>query len=138
MMVVWHNEDMRSLTRFVKYTSVGVSTFALDLALLFILTDVFRVHYVLSAGIAFCIAVSLNYVISRRFVFGGTERGMQSGYVMFLLIAAVGLLAVMGLMYISVDRFGLNYIVSRVLIAGLVGFWTYLMNLYWNFRVAGK
>jgi putative flippase GtrA len=44
----------------------------------------------------------------------------------------------MALMYVFVDMLGFDYIFSRVIIAGVVGMWNYLMNLYFNFRVAGK
>lgn len=126
------------LVRFFKYSSVGVSTFALDLAMLYLLTDFLGVHYLASAAIAFICAVTLNYSISRQYVFIGTKRDLRSGYVFFLIIAGIGLCAVIGLMYLSVDVFGMNYVISRVLIAGFVGIWTYLMNLYVNFRVVGE
>ncbi len=126
------------MQRFFKYSAVGVSTFALDLALLFFFTDVLGVYYVLSAGISFAIAVSLNYWLSREHVFPETERALKSGYALFFLIAGAGLLTVMGLMYLAVDVLGFGYVVSRIVIAGFVGLWTYGMNLYINFKVVGK
>jgi hypothetical protein len=39
---------------------------------------------------------------------------------------------------VAVDLLGLHYLVSRILIAGVVGVWNYLLNLYVNFKVAGK
>lgn len=130
--------DARGAHRFLKYSSVGVSTFVLDLALLFFFTDVLGVYYVLSAGIAFSIAISINYVLSRTHVFSETTRALESGYVLFFLIAGAGLIAVLGLMYLAVDVLGFGYIISRIVIAGFVGFWTYGMNVYVNFNVAGK
>lgn len=126
------------IERFLKYTAVGTSTFALDLALLFVLTDVFGVYYVFSAGIAFAIAVSLNYLLAREHVFPETERALHTGYVIFLSIAGAGLFAVMSLMYLAVDVFGFGYIVSRIVIAGFVGLWTYGMNAYANFNIQSR
>ncbi len=126
------------LIRFFKYTSVGVSTFLFDLGLLYILTDTLHIYYVLSAALAFIIAVSCNYFISRKLVFKGTLRSAHAGYLIFLLIAGVGLATVTGLMYVFVTLLGMNYLLSRVLIAAVVGIWNYLMNLYVNFKVAGK
>jgi putative flippase GtrA len=127
-----------TLKRFVTYSFVGASTFALDLLLLFILTDVAKVNYIAAAGGAFVVAISLNYFLSRTYVFKGSERTVQSGYVNFLGIAFVGLLLVMGGMYVLVSVLGFNYLVSRIGIAGLTGFWNYLINLFVNFDVAGK
>lgn len=60
--------------RFLKYSLVGIATFLLDLGLLFLLTDVFGWHYLVSVACAFLFAVTLNYIISRRVVFIGSER----------------------------------------------------------------
>ncbi|MBP7806835.1 GtrA family protein [Candidatus Gracilibacteria bacterium] len=128
----------KSLVRFSKYSSIGVSTFVGDLLLLFIFTDIFGIHYIISAGVAFLLAVSINYSLSRRLVFVGSDRSAKSGYILFMMITGIGLIFVMALMYIFVDIFGFDYIFSRVIIAGVVGMWNYLMNLYFNFRVAGK
>ncbi len=127
-----------ALRRFLKYSTVGVSTFCLDLFLLFILTDFFLWNYVISAGVAFTLAVSVNYYFSRRFVFRGTLRSAGEGYAVFLGIAGTGLVAVMVLMGVFVEVLHLNYLFSRVIIAGVVGIWNYFMNLYVNFKVAGK
>ncbi len=127
-----------ALQRFFKYTSVGVSTFLLDLALLFVLTDACNINYVLSAGISFLLAVSINYFLSRRFVFQGSVRDVQSGYFFFIGIALVGLLFVTVGMYLLVSVVGMYYLLARVLVAVFTGFWNYLMNLFFNFKVAGK
>lgn len=130
--------DAHGAKRFLKYLSVGVSTFLFDLTLLFIFIDFLGMHHVVAAGVAFLIAVSCNFLISRRFVFKGTARPPGKSYAAFIVIAGSGLLFVSGLMYVSVDILGLHYLVSRVLIAGVVGMWNYLMNLYLNFKVVGK
>ncbi len=129
---------MQAAKRFISYSVIGIGTFAFDLALLYVFTDIFGWHYILSAGVAFLVAVSLNYVISRKTVFRGTERNVHHGYVIFLAITAVGLVAVMGLMALFVAVLGWHYLPSRVLVAGAVGIWNYLMNLYVNFKVVGK
>lgn len=117
---------------------MGVSTFLLDLFLLFLFTDFFGWQYIFSAGVAFIIAVSINYFVSRRFVFRGILRRAGAGYGIFLVIAGAGLVAVTTLMALFVGVFGWHYLISRILIAGIVGFWNYLMNLYVNFKVGGN
>ncbi len=126
------------IIRFARYTAVSVSTFLLDLLLLFLFTDFFGWQYVFSAGVAFIIAVSINYFVSRRFVFRGTVRSVGEGYGIFLAIAFAGLITVTALMALFVGVFGWHYLISRILIAGIVGFGNYLMNLYVNFKVVGS
>ncbi|ACS79549.1 GtrA family protein [Maridesulfovibrio salexigens] len=132
---VW---DIKGTIRFLRYTCVGGGTFLFDLALLYLFTDGFNWSPVFSAGLAFLIAVSLNYIISRRLVFKGTTREFKQGYLGFLLIAGTGLIIVTGGMFLMVDILHWQYIISRILISLITGLWNYILNLYVNFRVAGK
>ncbi len=127
-----------SILRFLKYFAVGFSTFLIDLALLYLLTDVFLLNYLLSAGLAFLTAISINYYFSRKIVFKKTEIDFSKGYYGFIIIAGIGLLFVIFLMAVFVEIFNWNYLISRILTAGVVGIWNYLINLFINFKVAGK
>lgn len=127
----------RGLARFVKYSSVGCSTFAFDLVLLYLLIDYAQVPYIYATALAFLVAISIHYVVSRRYVFQGTLRQAHSGYAIFVVIAFGGLLLVTGGMYVMVEYAHVQPLLARVAVAGVVGFWNYLMNLYVNFRVAG-
>lgn len=130
--------DRPALTRFFKYSLTGVSTLFLDLCLLYLFTDFFHWHYLFSAGAAFFLSTSLNHVLARRYVFGETERSLSTTYMNFLIIGGVGVALVTGLMYLLVEWFGVNYVWARLSVAGVTGMWNYLINLYYNFQVAGK
>lgn len=127
-----------SLKRFARYTVVGTSTFAIDLALLYILIDIVALNYLVGAGVAFVCAISINYFLSRRYVFKGTQRDIRSGYVNFIAIALVGLLIVIGGMYVLVSLLGVGYVIARFIVAVMTGFWNYLLNLFVTFKVAGR
>ncbi len=124
--------------RFFKYWLTGSSTFLLDLLLLFIFVDYFEASYVSAASASFLIAVSVNYFISRHFVFKGTLRSVGRGYVNFILIALAGLIIIAVGMYVLTSILAVHYLLARITIAGMTGLWNYLMNLYVNFKVAGK
>jgi putative flippase GtrA len=127
-----------AFARFARYTVVGVSTLAFDLLLLAGLTQLLHVPYYFGTPFAFLVAVSINYAISRVFVFRGTERSVPHGYVYFILLAGGGALFITGGVYLLVTYAHLYYLVARIAIAGVVGLFNYLTNLHWNFRVAGK
>lgn len=124
--------------RLLKYIAVTLPTFLFDLGLLALLVQSFHVQYVFAAGIAFIVATTANYLLSRHFVFLRSERSMALGYLYFLAIAGTGLLMVTVSIWVLVHILLFNYLVSRVLIALVEGTWNYLMNLYFNFRVAGR
>jgi putative flippase GtrA len=128
----------RSLIRFLRYTVVGGSTFAFDLALLYVLTEFGGIPYTLSTPLAFLIAVSINYFISRKLVFAKTERTVPYGYAYFIGAALLGALLITGAVSLMTTILGMSYLLARVLVACIVGVGNYLFNLYVNFNVAGK
>lgn len=130
--------NKRALYRFARYYLVGGSTFLIDLVILYALTIFFNVPYQLAVGIGFAIGVSINYAVSRLWVFTGTERRLHHGYAYFLGAGLLSLAAVLTLVGILVERFGISLIVARILVSGVVGIGNYLFNLYLNFKVAGK
>lgn len=128
----------RSITRFLKYMSVGVSTLSFDLLLLVVLTEFLHVPYYLATPSAFLVAVTINYVVSRKHVFAGTERGLRTGYAYFIVFALIGSAVTTLGVTLLVTYAHLYYLVARVVVAGFVGIGTYLSNLFFNFKVAGK
>jgi len=126
------------LHRFLRYGTVGVGTFGLDLGMLYIATSTLGIPYYISTPCAFLIAVSINYAISRRFVFSKTERKWHHGYAYFAIVAMGGAFITTSLVASLVDIFGFYYLTARVLVAGIVGIGNYLFNLHFNFKVVGK
>ena len=130
--------DRPGIYRFLRYTSVGVGTFTFVLDLLFVFIDFFKMQYLVATAVAFVIAVSINFALSRSVAFRETERSIPVSYIGFLGIGTVALFVIMFSMYVAVDVFAFNYFVSRILIAIIVGFCNYLFNLYQTFNVAGR
>lgn len=130
--------DQKGIYRFLRYTSVGVGTFAFDLLLLHLFIDVQGVNYLVATALAFVIAVSINFALSRAVAFRETIRSVPVSYVSFLAIGVAALATIMFSMYLAVDILELDYFISRILVATLVGFCNYLVNLYSTFDVAGK
>ncbi|MFZ1987623.1 MAG: GtrA family protein [Minisyncoccia bacterium] len=126
------------MRRFFRYTLVGVSTLLFDLGLLYLLTSIAGVPYYLSTPISFCIAVSINYAVSRNIVFRGTKRPWGHGYLYFAGVALLGASVTTGLVAALVAYLGLYYLFARILVAGVVGMGNYFFNLYVNFNVAGR
>jgi putative flippase GtrA len=127
----------RSTRRFLRYALVGVSTLSFDLALLYIATSLLGFPYYISTPTTFLIAVSINYFISRRFVFKGTERTVHHGYSYFIGVAIAGAFVTTALVATLVTYAHLYYLLARILVAGLIGIGNYLFNLHLNFKVAG-
>lgn len=130
--------NKRAVYRFARYYLVGGSTFLIDLVILFSLTNFFNTPYQWAVAIGFIIGISINYAVSRLWVFSGTERRLHHGYVYFLGGGIVSLTAVLTLVGILVEKVGIPLIFARLVVSGIVGMGNYLFNLYLNFKVVGK
>lgn len=130
--------DSRGLRRFLRYASVGISTFLFDLLLIYIATDIFGVPYYISTPVAFWIALSINYALARRFVFKGTERRVHHGYGYYIAVGIIGALSITSAVAFFVELFGVNYLIARTFVSGVIGICGYLFNLYFNFKVVGR
>ncbi len=128
----------RTLERFVRYTFIGVSTFLIDLVILFVLASIFSINYLVAVGAGFFLAVSLNYFLSREFAFKYSDRSVMSGYAYFLKFAFVGMIVTITGVAFLVTYAEVQYLLARVVVAVAVGMANYAANLFINFKVAGK
>jgi putative flippase GtrA len=129
--------ERKALVRFLRYVLVGGTTFLFDLLLLYAVTAFLGVPYYLATPGAFLIAVSLNYLISRGFVFRGTTRRHTIGYSVFIGVAVIGALVTTLGVTLFVTYAGIHFLVARVLTSLVVGMGNYLFNLFFNFKVVG-
>ncbi|MDQ3014585.1 MAG: GtrA family protein [bacterium] len=129
---------MTALGRAIKYMIVTGVVFGIEIYLLYIYTDVAGFHYTISALLAFMCTVAIGYIINRIFVFRGSKRSNTAGFINYVLISLVGVGIVVGGMVVLVEFFEFNYIHARIIVVVFTFLWTYLMNLYVNFRVTGK
>lgn len=130
--------EKNALLRFLRYALVGGSTLAFDLLLLYVLTTYIGIPYYLATPGAFLVAVSINYLISRKFVFRGTVRSHHVGYTVFISMALIGALVTTTGVALLVTYLHLYFMLARLAVSVIVGMGNYLFNLFFNFNVAGK
>jgi putative flippase GtrA len=128
----------RVILRTLKYMMATGVTFGMELFLLWLFTDIFNIHYIFSAILAFIITVSAGYIINRWFVFRNSRRPHLQAYSYFVAISLGGLLIVVVGLAILVQKFHVYYLYARICVIVLTFLWTYTMNVYFNFKVGEK
>jgi len=118
----------------MKYSSVGISAAIIDFSVLYILTEYFKLYYLLSATISFILAAFFNYNLNRRWTFRSS--GNQNKQLpVFFIIAILGILLNNHIMYIGVEKFGLWYIYAKIISTTIVTFWNFFGNKYLTFKI---
>jgi putative flippase GtrA len=110
----------------LRYTFVGGIAYALDFGSLFFLTEVVKIHYLISAPIAFILGLLTNYILSILWVF--PRRTLASKRMEFLIFAIIGLVGLglnEGIIWTFTDLVHFHYLMSKVISAIVVFFWNF-------------
>ncbi len=109
-----------------RYTFVGGLAFIVDFGTLYILTEYFNIHYLVSGGIAFIFGLIINYFLSVKWVFN--NRAMENRLIEFLLFTLIGLVG-LGLnelfLWILTDILLIYYLLSKIITTILVYLWNF-------------
>lgn len=119
------------LIQIFRYTFVGGFAFLVDFGLLFLLAEVFGIHYILSATLSFVVGLVVNYIISINWVFSsskGSNRKIE--FVCFGLIGIFGLGLNDFFMWIFTEEIGVYYLVSKIITSVLVYLWNFFARRY--------
>lgn len=124
-----------TLMQLCRYTLVGAIAFVFDYSALFVFTHYLGVHYLISAGIGFCIGLCVNYVLSIRWVF--SRRSIRSKNLELFIFSLIGI-AGLGLnelfiwFFTEIVRF--HYLVSKMISTVVVYLWNFFARKYSLFR----
>ena len=113
--------------QFLRYCFVGGLAFLVDYGMLYVLSDLISLHYIIAASVAFIAGLVVNYFLSTRWVFSGAKlTNKRREFIVFALIGVVGLFLTDLLMYVLTDKVGFHYLISKLVTAAIVLFWNFI------------
>ena len=108
-------DKTKLFVQIIKFGFVGGSAFVIDAGLLFILTEFFGVHYLISGTVSFSVSVIYNYILSVNWVFNPNKKMKKTiEIVIFIGLSIIGLGINQIIMWIFVDLFHVYYMLSKV------------------------
>jgi len=120
---------------FAKYTLVGGVAFLLDISTLYILTEFFDIHYLISAAAGFILGLTTNYVLSITWVFKVRRLdSRQKELLIFALIGILGLTLNEFFIWLFTDVMHLHYMVSKGASTTLVYLWNFIARKFVLFK----
>lgn len=109
------------MEQIVRFGIVGVIAFAVDYAVLLLLTEVAGIHYLISSAVSFVVSVAVNYVLSIAFVFETDKsRGKGREFVLFAVMSAGGLGINQLMMWLLSEGMFIPYQLSKLLATAVV------------------
>ena len=122
--------------RILKFLISGGSAAVVDLGLLYLLTDVFHVWYLLSAVLAFMAAFAVSFSLQKFWTFSNHDLDViHRQLAMYLALALVGLGINTVSMYFLVDHAGLHYLGAQILTSAFIAIGNFFAYTHLIFKV---
>lgn len=119
----------------VLYLFVGGVAAVTDLVIFYILAEMLEMNYVLVSIIGFIVATMVNYILSIIFVFDTGARFKRLLEIFFVYAAStIGLVVHLTTLYILIDYFEYDKMVSKVIAIFCAFTFNYLSRKYYVFR----
>ncbi len=123
------------LIQICKFAIVGGLGALLNISILFILTEIFKVFYLISEIIAFIFSALQNYLLNKIWTFKEELKSsiFQKGFKYFI-ISLISLIVNLGTLYILVEFFDFWYLFAEmgaILLSFMINF---LGNKIWTFK----
>lgn len=123
-----------SFSHAVRFWIVGGLSFIIDLGLLTLLKEVFRVDLWIATPIAFIVSLIFNFWAQRVFTFRATNHAHVS-FVKYSLLVVFNIFATdMIVNWISLTPAG--YGIGKIVATGITTVWNFYLYKYWIFRGA--
>ncbi len=110
------------MKQILRFGVVGGTAFLIDYGFLFLFTEVFGIHYLISSALSFCISVIYNYILSIFWVFDidPEKKKTTSTFVVFIVLSVIGLGINQVLMWVGTDLLGIFYMLTKIVVTGIV------------------
>lgn len=122
-----------------RYTFSGGVAFVADFGLLYVLTDVLGVYYLLSSVVGFLAGQVITYLFSAYWIF--TQRRFDNRlheFALFVIIGVVGLLITALFMWLFTDLLHVHYLLSKVLTTIIATGWSFSARKFFLFSQKNK
>lgn len=104
-----------------RFGLVGGLCFVIDYGLLALLTECFGINYLISGAISFSVSVTVNYLLSMRFVFESKEAvNRTKELIVFVALSLIGLGINQVLMWLGTDCIGVHYLLTKLVATAIV------------------
>lgn len=123
----------------LRYLISGGSAGVTNLATLFVMVHFFHVWYLLSAIVAFLVAVFVSFLMQKYFTFNDyNKEKIKKQSLLYFAIQVFNLGPNTLLLYIAVDKLGIHYLLAQILVLGVIAIYTFFLFKHLVFSSSGE
>lgn len=121
--------------KFLSYAMVGGGCTLLNLAVLWLLTSVLGLHYLVSTMISFFTLTPVGFWLQKLVTFRTPRAAARVEWPRYFLTMGSSFAANLGLMYVLVSLLGLWYLAASLVVTVLLLAANFLVNDRWSFAL---
>jgi putative flippase GtrA len=121
------------LLKFVKFSLVGFSGVFVDFGVTFLCKEILKIQKYVANTCGFALAATTNYLMNRMWTFHSTNPNVMLEFTRFFIIALIGLIINLLIIWAMTGKFKVNFYVSKLVATLLVTLWNFLINAYYTF-----
>ncbi len=116
-----------SLIQFIRYFFVGGIAAVVNIGLLFVISELLNINYIIANILAFIAGLITNYCLSKKFVFtNNNSMNKMFELFMYTLIGVLGLIFDTFILWLFTSKFKIYYMISKVISTILTFIWNFL------------
>lgn len=119
----------------IKFLISGGTATAVDLGFLYVFTDIYKIHYLMSAVLAFIIAFCVSFYLQKFWTFRDDNR--EKLYVQLSQYIAVTLIN-LGIntygMFFLVEKWGIKYLLAQIIMSGFIAIFSFIIYRFIIFK----
>jgi dolichol-phosphate mannosyltransferase len=123
----WREEE-----KIIRFIMVGFSGIIVNMGVLYVLTSVLGIFYLISSLVAIELSILNNFLWNDRWTFSGDARHrlldpwQRLG--LYHLVSAGGIVINLGLLFVLTEFFGVYYLISNIIGIMAAFSWNFLLN----------
>lgn len=123
------------IASFLKYNVTAIAATAADFLVLILFTELFKFWYLIAGTLGAISGGITAFILSRNWTFDGKEANIFKQAVKYVIVWLTSILLNITGLYILVNHFGYQYIISKIIIAIVVGIgFNYYMQKHFIFK----
>ena len=112
--------------QFFRYLFVGGIAAVINIGMLYVFTDIIHIHYIISNILSFIMGLSVNYILSKKFVFQEeTKISSSKEFLIYAIIGVIGLGIDTLLVWLFTDVLSMYYMISKLISTMIVFIWNF-------------
>lgn len=108
------------ITQIIKFGLVGFLCFFIDYGVLYFMTELLGIYYLVSSAVSFSLSVIVNYILSMKYVFESRNTNKLKEFIIFVWLSLFGLGINQFLMWFCVEILNVYYLISKILATAIV------------------